>query len=127
MDAGALYPIVPLTSVTVQLTVTPLLATRQLQPFESLLFYFINDDAANLWTATIETGETSDALDAVWQPQLLVPASAAGKAGQNSLTVGPSQLRAFYRVSGIATGAPVAARWGLYGVRRYARTVISLG
>lgn len=119
MDAGALYPIVPATVVTVQLVVTPLLATRLLQHFEALLFYFINDDAANTWTATIETGEAADALDAVWLPQLLVPVSAAGLAGQNSIIITP-QLRAYYRVSGIATGAPCAARWGLHGVRRYA-------
>lgn len=121
MDVGALFPIVVPTSVNIQLTTTPLLATKDLSVFDSLLWFFLNDDTGNTWTATIETGETSDALDAEFNPSLIVPVSAGGKAGQRSLLIGPSQLRHFYRASGIATGGIIAARWGLYGLKRSER------
>lgn len=118
MNTGSLVILQPMTVVTVQTTLTPLLAMRSFEGYDALLVAAINDSTTNAFDLLVETGEASDALDAEYIPTLTVPPSAGGKAGQRSLIIGPAQLRAFYRISAQATGAPCNARWILKGLVR---------
>ncbi len=115
---GQLVPLQPLVAVTVDVVVTPLLAARSFEGYDSLFVAALNDDAVNPFDLLIETGEAADALDAEYIPTLTVPPAAAGKAGQRSLVIGPGQMRAFYRISAQATGGAVQARWFLKGLLR---------
>lgn len=122
MTTAAARSVVALTTITVQPVLTTLLAARDLSGYSDLLFAFLCDDLANGYDVTIETGEASDALDGGFVGSIYVPPAAGGKRGQNSLVVGPNQLRSYYRVAATARGGgALAGAWILRGAPRLVR------
>jgi hypothetical protein len=119
VSGSPLRIVVPVTAITVHNVLTTILAARDLSRASTIAFFFFNDDIANTYTATIESGEEAAALDDGFVATVVVPVTAAGKRGQGSYIVGPDQVRSFYRVSAISSGGgDVAGAWKLAIVDR---------
>ena len=119
MSGAPLRIVVPVTAITIHNVLTTILAETNLAKASSILFAFLNYDAANAYTVTIESGELAGALDAGFVATFDVPPTAGGKTGQNSYVVGPDQLRSLYRVSAVSIGGgDVLGAWKLAVVER---------
>lgn len=108
---------VPVTSLTIQLTITPIMAWTFLEGFDTLLFTFFNDDTTNIYTVVVETGEDGAAVDGERVYTLDVPVKSGSTPGQRTLEI-PGNIRGWWRASGTATGSAVAARFMLKAIPR---------
>lgn len=104
----------PLTSVNVSNVTTAMMASRDLSPFHSLLFAFLNDGAA-LVTVLLEWSEDGTLWDGEVQQVDVLPGQ------QRSLLAGPGQLRSFHRISGVASSGTQAVRYIVKGEVRAAQ------
>lgn len=109
--------IVALVALNVDVVTTAILAERDLSMFDQFQFTFINDGAFP-YTVTVQTGESTLVIDAVQKTNITVPAAVGLNPSQNTLTIGPGNLRKFWRATGIANGGLTAARFGLKGIQR---------
>jgi hypothetical protein len=109
--------VVPITTLNVDVVTTQILAETDLSMYDSALLTFINDGASD-YTVTLTTGEVTLAIDAVFTTTIVVPAKSGSNPGQNTFTVGPSNMRRFWRATGVAATALTAARFQLKGVPR---------
>jgi hypothetical protein len=109
--------VIPITALNVDIVTTQILAEMDLSMYDSAMLVFIND-GANIYTVTVTTGEASGVIDGAAKVTLTVPAKVGSNPGQNTLLLGPGNMRRFYRATGVATGSLVAARFLLRGAPR---------
>lgn len=99
-------------AVNVTGSLTPLFAFANYSRYRNLLFTFVNTDATNSVTITVETSQDGTHPDINVYTYVLP----AGK--QCSLEVSPPKLRRYFRASGQTAGPTVATTYQIEGGRR---------
>jgi hypothetical protein len=97
-------------SLNVDTITTQIMAETDLSMFDQVFLVFVNDGAFP-YTVTVTTGEVTGAIDAVAKSTITVPAKVGSNPGQNTLTIGPNNVRSLYRITGVAAGGLTAARF----------------
>jgi hypothetical protein len=111
---GAIYTVKPFTTLSIEVSETPILAETRLDGMAQLLFAFINDGVFPC-DVTIQSAERSGTYDGEYTPTLTV---APGE--QRSLQI-TENIRKFYRVAGVANGGATSLAWQLRSILRGAK------